>query len=375
MRKNKIYTLFAGMLALVAFVGCKEDYEPIKNRIYISEASSRNVTNLSINVGEQTITNFTVRMADIMPHDVHATLTIDESILNAYNEKTLAGYSLLPLDKVSFEKEVVIESGKAMAKPTVVTINPYDAAEGVKYALPIRVVGDGSVGLEKEGAQYLLLLDKPWVQSTPYLGSGAGFKSNNETPIAMDSYTIEFWLWMADFSAFNQCVIDCATFYIRLGNSNGQVSKEQMQINAFGAGGENNKVFFAKYSFSKATWTHVAITYNQAACCLFINGELAQEVEVDGVPAPLKTITFFNGNTTNNHMMGQARLWNRVLTASEIKGNMGGPVTVIPSLIGYWKMDEGEGTTLYDSSGNEKHAEKATGSSFSWRHDQCFLNP
>mgnify|MGYP001101778685 FL=1 len=74
-------------------------------------------------------------------------------------------------------------------------------------------------------------------------------------------------------------------------------------------------------------------------------------------------------------MMGQARLWNRVLTTAEIKENMGGPVTVSPSLIGYWKMDEGEGTTINDSSGNEKHAVKATGSSFSWWHDQCFLNP
>lgn len=375
MKKNKIYTLFAGILVLVALAGCKEDYEPIENRIYISEALSKNVAKVSVNVGEKTLTNFTVRMSKAMASDVHATLEIDESILEAYNAETLAGYSLLPLDKVSFEKDVVIESGKAMAAPTVVTIESYTAEEGVKYALPVRVVSDGSVAPEKLGAQYLLLLDKPWAQSTPYLGRGAGFKSDNETPIPMDSYTIEFWLWMDGFSAYNQCVIDCATFYIRLGNSNGQVSKEQMQINAFGAGGENNKVFFAKYSFQQSTWTHVAITYDQAKCCLIINGELAQEVDVAGVPAPLKTITFFNGNTTNNHMMGQARLWNRVLTTAEIKENMGGPVTVSPSLIGYWKMDEGEGTTINDSSGNEKHAVKATGSSFSWRHDQCFLNP
>ena len=58
-----------------------------------------------------------------------------------------------------------------MAKPTVVTINPYEAAEGVKYALPIRVSSDGSIQEERQGTKYILLLDKPWSQFTPYLNS------------------------------------------------------------------------------------------------------------------------------------------------------------------------------------------------------------
>ena len=127
MKKNKIYTLFAGILALVALAGCKEDYEPIENRIYISEALSKNVAKVPVNVGEKTLTNFTVRMSKAMASDVHATLEIDESILEAYNAETLAGYSLLPLDKVSFEKDVMIESGKAMAAPTVVTMASFPA--------------------------------------------------------------------------------------------------------------------------------------------------------------------------------------------------------------------------------------------------------
>lgn len=145
MRKNKTYTLFAGLLTLLALTGCKEEYDPIGNRIYINEAAFKNVKSVPVNVGEKTVTDFTVRIADIMSKDVNATLVVDETILNEYNEKTLANYSLLPADKHSFNKEVTIASGKTMAQPTVVTISPYDAAEGVKYALPIRVIGDGSV--------------------------------------------------------------------------------------------------------------------------------------------------------------------------------------------------------------------------------------
>ena len=70
--------------------------------------------------------------------------------------------------------------------------------------------------------------------------------------------------------------------------------------------------------------------------------------------------------------MGQVRLWNKVLTQAEIESNMGGPVTVNPNLIGYWKMDEGSGDVIFDSSGNGNDATIATGKIIEWRPDQCF---
>ncbi|WP_291593442.1 DUF1735 and LamG domain-containing protein [Bacteroides sp.] len=372
MKKNKIYTLFAGAFTLIALIGCKQDYEPIENRIYINEAASKNVKSVAINVGEKTITDFTVRMADIMGKDVQATLAIDESLLQEYNKKMNLDYAILPADKYSFEKEVVIESGKTMAKPTVITINPYEAAEGVKYALPIRVISDGSVQEEIQGAKYILLLDKPWSQFTPYLNRTGGFKSENVTTLSMDYFTIEFWLWMDSFDYNNQCVIDCPAFYIRLGNANNQITKDQMQINIFGTGGENNKGFFNKFTLQKKTWTHIAMVYDQSKCHFYANGEKVQDVEATGVPVPITSITFFNANTLNDHMMGQVRLWNRVLTQAEIQSNMGGPVAVSSNLVGYWKMDEGQGDVAYDSSGNKNDATIVTGAITQWKADQCF---
>lgn len=372
MRKNKIYTLFAGVLTLIALIGCKEEYEPIGNRIYINEAAFKNVKSVPVNVGEKTQTDFTVRIADIMSKDVHASLTVDESILNEYNERMKASYSVLPADKYSFEKDIVIESGKTMAKPTVVTITPYEAAEGVRYALPVRLVGDGSVPEEKLGAQYILLLDKPWSQATPYLNSTGGFKTENVKTLSMDYFTVEFWLWMDGFNYNNQCVIDCGAFYIRLGNANNQIQKDQMQINIFGTNGENNKGFFDKFHFQRRTWTHAAFVYDQNKCHFYINGEKVQDTDATGVPAPITTVTFFNANTLNEHMMGQVRLWNKVLTQSEIQNCMAGPVIVTDNLIGYWKMDEGEGTTIYDSSGNKNDAKLETGALNEWRPEQCF---
>lgn len=306
MRKNKIYTLFAGALAVIALTGCKQEYEPIENRIYINEAAHKNVKSVAVNVGEKTLTDFTVRIADIMGKDVHATIAVDESLLKEYNEKMNLDYEVLPADKYTFEKEVVIESGKTMAKPTVVTINPYEAAEGVKYALPIRVSSDGSIQEERQGTKYILLLDKPWSQFTPYLNSTGGFISENVKTLSMEYFTIEFWIWMAGFDYNNQCVIDSPTFYIRLGNANNQISKDQMQINIFGQSAENNKGFFTEFHFQKNTWTHVAMVYDQTKCYFYANGKKVQEVDATGVPADMTSITFFNANTKNEHMMGLA---------------------------------------------------------------------
>lgn len=372
MKKNKIYTLFIGALTLIALAGCEQGYEPITNRIYINEAAFKNVKSVPINVGAKTVTDFTVRMADIMEKDVHATLTIDESILQEYNEKMNLDYAVLPADNYSLEKDIVIESGKTMAKPTVVTIKAYDAPEGVKYALPIRVLSDGSVQEETQGAKYLLLLDKPWSQSTPYLTRGIGFKSTNETTLTLNYFTIEFWIWMSGFDYYNQCVIENEAFYIRLGNSNKQIDIDQMQINIFGTNKENNKGFFNKFTFQKNTWTHVAMVYDQEKCYFYVNGDKVQESDATGVPMPISTMSLFNANTQNNHMMAQVRLWNRVLTQTEIQSNMGGPVLVVPSLVGYWKMDEGQGDVVNDSSGNNNHATKTSGT-VEWRPDQCFI--
>lgn len=373
MRKNKIYSLLIGLAALIALISCKEEYEPINNRIYISDALTKNVKKVPVNVGEITQTNFTVRIADKVANDVHATLIVDETILKEYNEKMSATYSLLPTESFSFDKDIVIKSNTVSATPTVVTINPYEAAEGVKYALPIKVVGDGSVQEEAAGSQYLLLLDKPWSQSTPYLGSGSGFKSDSDfDPIPLDNFTIEFWLWIDRLNVTNQAIVTNDAFYIRIGNDNGQITTKQMQINIFGPNGMNEKLFFNKADLQVETWTHVAMAYDQEKCYYYLNGEKAMEIAATGVPYAHNGITFFDQSIKANHMMGQARLWNKVLSQAEIQENMTGPIMAnTPGLVGYWKMDEGEGDVVYDSTNNGRHATKTSASPV-WKADQCF---
>lgn len=383
MKKNKIHTLFIGIMLLLIIAGCKEEYTPIKSRLYISESASNIAQKVTVSVDQNTKVSFTVRTGDIVAQDLHATLEIDPEVLAEYNAKNKTSYEILPNTSYIWNKEIVIEKGKTEAEPTSITITPYHADEGVKYALPIKVVGDGSVAEEKVFSRYILLLDKPWVQSVPYMKKGSSDNSfacepiDEEWNVPLDNFTVEFWLWMDGFNVNNQSIVDCDAFYIRMGNTQ-IITNDQLQINIWTTDGTNNKCYLTAFHFQKEIWTHVAVVYdsNNSKCIFYINGNKAGESDATGGPAkPLKRFNFSttdNGYSKNNRMMGQLRLWNKVLSQTEIQANMAGPVAVHPNMVGYWKMDEGTGTTLNDATPNAHHAKPKTKGGFEWIPEQCF---
>ena len=102
-------------------------------------------------------------------------------------------------------------------------------------------------------------------------------------------------------------------------------------------------------------WTHVAVTLNQVTreAVLLKNGEEIRRatlasglVDTSGEAlffgfSPSGGDEFFNGN------FSEVRMWNRVLSAAEIKRRMFTQATGKESgLVSVWAMDEGSGTTL-----------------------------
>jgi hypothetical protein len=99
-------------------------------------------------------------------------------------------------------------------------------------------------------------------------------------------------------------------------------------------------------------WYHVAGVYSASGQYIrtFVNGQLDRELitkEAMGLSAgtfeighePFAPLYWWNG------LMDDIRVYNRALSATEVAGLAG------PSLVGWWKFDEGSGTTLHDSSG------------------------
>lgn len=79
------------------------------------------------------------------------------------------------------------------------------------------------------------------------------------------------------------------------------------------------------------------------------------------------------GNTSSSMyfdgLISDIRMWKKCLTAEEVKANLRTIASPSSSdLYGYWKLDEGEGNTLKDSSGNGRDL---TFPSFGKYHLEC----
>ncbi|GEM_PF-3901780 len=134
---------------------------------------------------------------------------------------------------------------------------------------------------------------------------------------------------------------------------------------------ETNKLSFvlsdANYSevflrsattIENGNWYYVAGTYDGSKQRLYLNG--VEESSVD------RTITIGTNDqplfigaapgSCNEYFDGtirEVRIWNRALTQEEIQANMNRVLTGSEEgLVGYWRLDEGSGTTVEDLSGN-----------------------
>lgn len=109
-------------------------------------------------------------------------------------------------------------------------------------------------------------------------------------------------------------------------------------------------------SITKDVWHHIAVVYKDGT-------DHVIEIYVDGVleatttqftsqePGPNTSAFTFGASSHGNSfggLLAEVRLWNRALSADEIKAIMHRRIAVgeMPNLIGYWPCDEGSGNVM-----------------------------
>lgn len=106
------------------------------------------------------------------------------------------------------------------------------------------------------------------------------------------------------------------------------------------------------YSASITDWVHIAIVYNNKTPSLYINGQFVKTgLTSPKIPIPSQRFGwgdygYYNGS------LDDIRLWNYARTQTQIQSDMYKQLAGNESgLIGYWKLNEGSGTTVSDSAG------------------------
>jgi len=109
-------------------------------------------------------------------------------------------------------------------------------------------------------------------------------------------------------------------------------------------------------------WQHLAFTYDGSNICLYKNGFLVSSMPANGVITQMSQsfkIGALDWGATGFYMNGsldEIRLWNATLSPSTISNWMCNEITTLhpnyTNLVGYWRFNEGVGTTTADLSLN-----------------------
>lgn len=147
----------------------------------------------------------------------------------------------------------------------------------------------------------------------------------------------------------------------QLALSGGELASS-IAFSADGAAPDWNSWFYSEAFPSAYTWTHIAVTYDNAVVAgtevrSYVNGEL---VRSESAPDTLgDTQADYNQlriggrefwpDTFEGHL-DEVRIWSRVLSQAEIRAGLNrAPDGADPGLVAGWRFDEAEGETLLDA--------------------------
>jgi len=132
---------------------------------------------------------------------------------------------------------------------------------------------------------------------------------------------------------------------------------------------------------SNNKWYHVTLTTDSSSSKIYLNGKLINTgaAFTPSIGANLRIGTRYTTESFFNGFIDEPKIYPYARTAAQIKqdynsrgsskgttANLGGAASdsnLSDGLVGYWKMDEGVGTTTADSSGNSNIGTFGTGSS------------
>ncbi len=330
--------------------------------------------------------NYSVSITGPAKEDMKVHIQYDSLALVKYNAANKTSYVNVPRNVVVVNDEyVTIAKGSATSSMTSVTMldNSF-IQEGVIYVIPLSVAylenGGGTQILEASKSLFIKVgktmesfsLDIPGtgVYSTYDLGAG---KYN------LDTWTLEIKAHpynMKSRGADQLCRLACwnedggGQVLLRF-NENGKPWKtlDIVSVNGryvTGATGEGDNAVGA---FEPNAWYMISIVWNGNDLSVYINGEkdTPWQNTISGSQA-------FNLNRFEIGMswggygsaqsytgrMAEMRIWNIARSQSDIASTLCSVDATSEGLLGYWKMNEGEGHIFHDSvAGNDMDWDKS----------------
>ena len=359
-------SILAGMaLGALLLTGCNDaEYDTLSNQAYILQTNTNANSSLKLTVGaEVATTTLNVRLSDVANVESRYRLVYDTAVVNKYNRLNETPYASLPQESFSLSsEETTIEAGASVSTPITLTVPPYSEAlkaSGKKYAIGFRLENtSGNASVLPSGSKIVYILDQVVIQPVVVLDQSHYVSQNLVKNYPLTEWTVEMninkhILYTEVGRGNNQAIFGAGPdeIYIRFGDA--PIEGNRLQIKTQGT--QMNSLAL----FNEHTWYHLAFVCTGTKLYLYVNGQLDNSMDLPGKTTNVNSINICSPSTywLGNAMYSEVRFWQRARSQAEIANNMYACDPTTPGLITYYKMNEGEGYSFRDASGNGNNAE------------------
>lgn len=359
-------TILAGMaLGALLLTGCNDaEYDTLSNQAYILQTNTNANSSLKLTVGaEVATTTLNVRLSDVANVESRYRLVYDTAVVNEYNRLNETPYVSLPQESFSLSsEETTIEAGASVSTPITLTVPPYSEAlkaSGKKYAIGFRLENtSGNASVLPSGSKIVYILDQVVIQPVVVLDQSHYVSQDLVKNYPLTEWTVEMninkhVLYTEVGRGNNQAIFGAGPdeIYIRFGDA--PIEGNRLQIKTQGT--QMNSLAL----FNEHTWYHLAFVCTGTKLYLYVNGQLDNSMDLPGKTTNVNSINICSPSTywLGNAMYSEVRFWQRARSQAEIANNMYACDPTTPGLITYYKMNEGEGYSFRDASGNGNNAE------------------
>lgn len=359
-------SILAGMaLGALVLTGCNDaEYDTLSNQAYILQTNTNANSSLKLTVGaEVATTTLNVRLSDVANVESSYRLVYDTAVVNEYNRLNETPYASLPQESFSLSsEETTIEAGASVSTPITLTVPPYSEAlkaSGKKYAIGFRLENtSGNASVLPSGSKIVYILDQVVIQPVVVLDQSHYVSQDLVKNYPLTEWTVEMninkhILYTEVGRGNNQAIFGAGPdeIYIRFGDA--PIEGNRLQIKTQGT--QMNSLAL----FNEHTWYHLAFVCTGTKLYLYVNGQLDNSMDLPGKTTNVNSINICSPSTywLGNAMYSEVRFWQRARSQAEIANNMYACDPTTPGLITYYKMNEGEGYSFRDASGNGNNAE------------------
>lgn len=343
--KNIFKHISISLLFIFSYACSSDEMTTSPNAIYFEGSAGTNIANISIDKGGAQIP-ITIRAAKPVDTNTNILTQLDPEALEQYNKENGSNYKILPAGYYTFKNNAfTIEKGKYISNTSPLSVKDIsDLPEIDKYAIAITITqAEGNSPVMNSSKTYFILIDRVLYTSVVEL-AGISINTVYKKPYkGLRNWTMEWRAKVRDLNSNNQALLYSypTEVYTRFGDV--VIQPNQLQVKIAGS------QFSPQQTFTANRWYHFALVYNGSSVIWYVDGV---PVMNSALSASFDFADIGFGSGYGTKQANEIRFWNTVRTPAEIRNNMYAIDPNTPGLEGYWKCNDGKGTTIKDYSKN-----------------------